>query len=105
MNSIVREVTNELCKRISENYDNICFEYLKAYGITKENFMENLYRIDGSRPRECKYNHYYVDGMYAFSIGQHGDLNFDNCNYKYTYTFDHRIFKEMVGKRLGEHYE
>ena len=98
-NDILGEVRKKLAKEVSESYDNLAFFALAPYGITKENQMEWVDRVeivDGPNTR-----HFFVDGLYAFSIVTIMDMKeFDekhSFNIKFKYKIE--IFESMLGQR------
>ena len=99
-NDILGDVRDKLAKEISESYDNLAFFALAPYGITGENWMENVDRVCIVSQTFSK--HFYVDDMYAFSIVTFmDDMDFDEeHNFKLTLKYRIEIFEDMVGQRV-----
>ena len=101
-NDILGDVRKKLMKEVSESYDNLAFFALAPYGITGENWMENVDRvciISHSFER-----HFYVDDLYAFSIVTFVDYSeFDEKHeFKLTLKYRIEIFEDMVGTRTKQ---
>ena len=98
-NDILGDVRKKLMKEVSESYDNLAFFALAPYGITGENWRENVDRVCIVSQTFSK--HFYVDDMYAFSIVTFVDYSeFDEKHeFKLTLKYRIEIFEDMIGQR------
>ena len=99
-NDILSEMRNKLSKEISESHDNLVFFALAPYGINKENWSENtdrVYIVSQSFSR-----HFFVDGLYAFSIVTFVDDSEFDAEHSFKLTLKYRIdiFEDMIGERV-----
>lgn len=98
-NDILGDVRNKLMKEVSESYDNLAFFALAPYGITGENWMENVDRV--CIVSHSFERHFFVDDMYAFSIVMFIDDSEFNEKHEFKLTLKYRIeiFEDMIGQR------
>lgn len=95
---LLSEVHKMISGKVSENYDELLFSLLGQFGITKDNWRENLDRITAC---SCDIwtKHFYIDGEYRFSIVEEpGELIFDDekseCDIKINYKV--KVYEDML---------
>ncbi len=95
----INELRDKLAKEMAESYDNLAFFALAPYGITKKNQMENVDRVEIVNAPNTR--HFFVDGLYAFSIITIMDMEEFDEKHSYNIKFKYKIeiFEEMVGMR------
>lgn len=99
-NDILSEVRDKLAKEVSESYDNLAFFALAPYGITGENWLDNVNRVEIASTSFSR--HFFVDGLYAFSITTFiDDSEFNEENsFKLTLKYRIDIYEDMLGQRV-----
>lgn len=98
-NDIFGEMRNKLSKEISESYDKLVFFALAPYGINGDNWMDNVGRVEIASTSFSK--HFFVDGLYAFSIVTFIDDSEFDAEHSFKLTLKYRIdiFEDMMGQR------
>ena len=98
-NDLLGNVKEKLCKEISENYDKLAFSALEPYGITGDNWTDNVGRVVIASTSFSK--HFFVDGLYAFSIVTFIDDSEFNAENHFKLTMKYRIdiYEHMLGMR------
>jgi hypothetical protein len=88
---LLSEVHKMISGKVSENYDELIFSLLGQFGITKDNWRENLDRISIVKDR-LWVDHFYIDGEYRFSIVEEpGDLIFYEEKDTYRVAVNYRV--------------
>lgn len=101
MQDLIGDLTKELVRKVSENYDELAFSLLGTFGINKDNWRENVGRVvivDMACDPWTK--HFFIDGEYRFSIIEKpGELIFDDEKGEYGVTVSYKVevFKDMLG--------
>lgn len=98
-NDILSEMRNKLSKEVSENYDKLAFFALAPYGINGDNWRDNASRVEIVSTSFVK--HFFVDGLYAFSITTFiDDSEFNEGNmFKLTIKYRIDIYEDKIGMR------
>lgn len=99
---LLSEIHKMISGKVSENYDDLVFSMLEQFGITKDNWRENVGRVtivDTASDPWTK--HFYIDGGYRFSIvEQPGELVFDDekCEYGMRINYKVKVYEDMLGE-------
>ena len=96
---LLSEVHKMISGKVSENYDELVFSLLEQFGITKENWRENLDRVKIFQAAWSYIKHFHIDGEYRFSIIEEpGELIFDNEKNTYGMRINYRVevFEDML---------
>lgn len=98
----MNEIIDQLARKVAKTYDDLVLEMLIACGIDIHDLSkENLARV--CRVTTGWYDHWLVDGEYAFSICQTNELvepSEDDSSYKYHVSYKVEIIEEMKGQRV-----
>lgn len=98
---LLTEVHKMISGKVSENYDELLFSLLGQFGITKENWRENIGRVAACGcDRDIWTKHYYIDGEYRFSIVEEpGELIFDDekCECGMGINYKVKVYEDMLG--------
>lgn len=95
---LLSEIHRMISGKVSENYDELVFSLLGQFGITKDNWRENLDRVTIVRDR-LWVDHFHIDGEYRFSIVEEpGELIFDDEKGEYGVAVSYKVevFKDML---------
>lgn len=98
----MNELIEQFARKVAKTYDDLILEMLAAYGIDIHDLStENLARV--CRVTTGWNDHWYIDGVYAFSICQTNELvepSEDDSGYKYIVSCKVEIIEEMKGQRV-----
>lgn len=88
---------SEIYREYVGKYDRLILESLKSYGVTMKDIINNPDKVHYVEINE-HYRHYFIDGVYAFSIITEYSFDYVGCKA----TMDCRV--EVIEKMKGEKY-
>ena len=98
----MNELMEQFARKVAKTYDDLVCEMLTAHGIDIHDLSkENLARV--TRVTTGWYDHWLVDGEYAFSITSIGESvkqSEDDDNYMFEVSYKVEIIEEMKGQRV-----
>lgn len=91
----------DVYREFNEKYDKLVVESLKPYGITVVDILEGTDRLDCVNVNDCR--HFFVDGLYAFSIVT--EISSGGFNVSGTYKAYMNCRVEVIEEMKGVQYE
>lgn len=99
MKSLFDNLQTQLARKISENYDNLIFSLLECYGITRENWRDQVGRVLIVQTGWTK--HFYIDNVYAFTIMEESQMICHEEKLDYIYQVNYKV--EHIESMKGEY--
>lgn len=98
MQDLIGDLTKELYRKVSENFDDLVFSLLGQFGINKDNWREYIGRVEIIQTGGFN-KHFIIDGEYRFTIiEQPGELIIDDekdeCKYVVNYKVE--VLEELL---------
>lgn len=103
MSVFMNELVNEYVSGITREYNRMLSEMLMNYKINVLDLDEVKRRVYATYDETGKKRHFYIDGLYAFTISEFTRIEDDwGVNGNYRFRISHKI--EFLDKLMGDKY-